>query len=94
MKLSFKEFIETQFLDKQATVSYHGQQDAQDTQVTNFPDLQTYKQYKMQMDPETTTNWTDMQWLIQYHFDRSHAQRRMKSTKPNQVTPTNLPSTK
>jgi len=84
MKLSFRKFLEEKgFVDQTPTASYHGQA-AMNTPNDNFPDLATYRQYKVLEDPRKS-KWTDMQWMVQYHFDRSHALERTKKT-PN-VTP-------
>lgn len=89
--MTFKEFIEAQFVDDQPTGTWNGPlygAQQQDTQTFNYPDMATYKQFKVQSDPRTA-NWTDMQWMIQYHFDRTHAQRQAKTTKPTgNQTPT------
>ena len=93
VKLSFKTFMEGQFVDPQATTGWTRGPDDTDPGTVNFPDFETYKNFKSQEDPGRA-DWTDMQWMIQYHFDRSQAQSRVRTTKPqaNRPTPSGLPS--
>jgi hypothetical protein len=74
MELSFKKFMEQQ----DATASYHQAPTQDTTSKFSFPDIETYKQYWSQQDPNRK-QWTPEQWAVQHYFDGETARKKLAS---------------